>query len=140
MKEETPAGQVALPTYSPVPSNPRWLWVRQPPAEQVAVVKRMREWIRELKKNGMKPMNVYNCWLGQHLPPLGARSHLMCEYTGENDSTRSTATTWDVEEYPKAVGRITSAPFHGLDEPLLPYNAVDRPAPSLSPLDHLVPF
>jgi hypothetical protein len=70
----------------------------------------MWEQIRELKKNGLRPMNIYNCWLGQHLPLLGARSHLMSEYTGENDSTRSTAMAWDVEEYKKAVGRITSAP------------------------------
>jgi hypothetical protein len=64
----------------------------------------------------------------------------MCEYTGENDSTRSTATTWDVEEYAKAVGRITSTPFHGLDEPLLSYIAVNRLAPPVSPLDCIVPF
>jgi hypothetical protein len=97
----------------------------------------MREWIHKLKKNGLKPMNIYNYGLGQHLPPLGARSHLMCEYIGENDSTQSTATTWDMEEYKKAMGRITSAPFHGFNEPLLPYDAVDRPAPAVNPLDHL---
>jgi hypothetical protein len=48
--------------------------------------------------------------------------------------------TWDVEEYTKAVEKITSAPFHGFNEPLLPYDAVDRPAPPVSPLDHLAPF
>jgi hypothetical protein len=69
MREETPAGQLTLPTYSPVPSKPRRLWVRQLSVQQVAVVKRMQEQIRELKKNGLKPMNIYNCWLGQHLPP-----------------------------------------------------------------------
>jgi hypothetical protein len=130
MGEETTAGQVALPTYSPLPSNPRRLWVRQLPVQQVTVEQRMREQIRKLKKNG----------LGQHLPPLGARSHLMCEYTGENDSTWSTATTWDVEEYKKVVGRITSAPFHGFNKPLLPYDAVESPAPLVSPLGHLAPL
>jgi hypothetical protein len=68
MREETPVSQVALPTYSPTPSNPRRLWVRQLSAQQVAVVKQMRERIRELKKNGLKPMNIYNYWLGRHLP------------------------------------------------------------------------
>jgi hypothetical protein len=70
--------------------------------------------LRSLKDAGLKAMNIYNCWLGRRLPPLGTRDHLMCEYTGENNASRSTATKWVAEEYAKAVGKITSAPSMAL--------------------------
>jgi hypothetical protein len=60
MREATPEGEPALPQYSPEPSWPRRLWVKQLPKEQAAVVKLMRDHIQELKESGLKPVNVYN--------------------------------------------------------------------------------
>jgi hypothetical protein len=70
MREATPEDEIALPQYSPEPSLPRRLWVRQLPKEQATVVKLMRARIRELKANGWKPINIYNSWLNRHLPPF----------------------------------------------------------------------
>jgi hypothetical protein len=97
MREETPEDEVALPQYSPEPSRPRRIWVKQLPKEQATVVKLMRACIRELKTNGLKTINIYNAWVSRHLPPLRARAHLMCEYKGENEPTRMSATEWDEE-------------------------------------------
>jgi hypothetical protein len=137
MREATPEGEPALPQYSPEPSLPRRLWVKQLPKEQAAVVKLMQARTRELKANGLKPMNMYNSWLARHLPPLRARAHLMCEYKGDNDLTRTTYAEWDVEEYKKALGKITRVSFTAFDEPMQPFDTVDNPTPDISPL---VPF
>jgi hypothetical protein len=42
----------------------------------------------------------------------------MCEYKGENDPTRMSATEWNVEEYKKTLGRITGVSFTMFDEPM----------------------
>jgi hypothetical protein len=69
MREATPEGELALPQYSPEPSRPRRLWVKQLPEKQAVVVKMMQARIRELKADGLKSVNIYNYWLARHLPP-----------------------------------------------------------------------
>jgi hypothetical protein len=73
MKEVTPEGEPAIPQYSPVPSQPRRLWLKQLPKEQADTVKLMWARIRELKASGLKTINIYNAWLSRHLPPSCSR-------------------------------------------------------------------
>src|SRR4051812_12256114 len=69
-REETPAGEVAIPLYSSEPSRPRCLGVKKLREDLRAVVDLMLARLCELKKEGLKPINVYNCWMGHLL-----RSH-----------------------------------------------------------------
>src|SRR4051794_10219536 len=92
----------------------------------------------ELKKDGLKPTNVYNCWLGRFLPPLKKQSHLMCDYTGEYDSTRTSHEEWEEKDYATAVALIAKASFSSLDQPLQPFDKVDRPLPEVKSLPLLV--
>src|SRR3954468_10100261 len=85
----------------------------------------------KLKKEGLKPINVYNYWMGRFLPPLKKRSHLMCDYTGEYDSTRTSHEDWEEKDYATEVPLITKAFFSSLDEPLQPFDKVDRPLPEV---------
>src|SRR4051812_15405578 len=130
-QEETPAGKVAIPSFSLEPSRPRRLGVKKLPGDLQAVVDLMLARLCELKKDGLKPINVYNCWLGRSLSPLKKRSHLMCNYTGENDSTRTSHEEWEEKDYATAVALITKAPFSSLDEPLQPFDMVERPLPEV---------
>src|SRR4051812_14364018 len=88
--------------------------------------------LSELKKDGLKPINVYNCWLGRCLPPLKKRSHLMCDYTGEDDTTRTSHEEWEEKDYAAAVALITKALFSSLDEPLQPFDKVGRLLPEVN--------
>jgi hypothetical protein len=45
------------------------------------------------------------------------------------------AIEWDVEEYRKALGRITGASFTTLDELMKPFDVLDNCAPDVSSLD-----
>src|SRR3954453_3428096 len=80
---------MVIPPFSSEPSRPRRLGMKKLPEDLRAVVDLMLARLCELKKDGLKPIIVYNCWLGRSLSPLKKRSHLMCDYIGENDSTRS---------------------------------------------------
>jgi hypothetical protein len=103
MKEETPEGEPAIPAYSSTLSRPHQLLIKYLPKGQAEVVRQMQNRIRELHRNGLKSVNIYNAWLGRHLPPLRTRTHLMCEYKGKNDLTRVCSTEWSEEEYEKAL-------------------------------------
>jgi hypothetical protein len=59
----------------------------------------------------------------------------MCEYKGENDPTQTSCAEWEIDEYKKTLGRITGVSFTAFDEPLQPFNEVDRPAPDVSVLN-----
>src|SRR3954451_14314814 len=96
-REETPAGEVAIPPYTSEPSRPRRLGVKKLPEDLRAVVDLMLARLCELKKEELKPINVYNCWMGRFLPPLKK-----------------------------------------LDEPLQPFDKVDRPLPEVKSLPLLV--
>src|SRR4051812_33579920 len=137
-REETPAGEVVIPPYSSEPSRPRRLGVKKLPEDLRAIVDLMLARLCELKKEGLKPINVYNCWMGRFLPPLKKRSHLMCDYTGEYDSTRTSHEEWEKKDYATTVALITKAPFSSLDEPLYPFDKVDRPLPEVKLLPLLV--
>src|SRR3954447_2851859 len=76
--------------------------------------------------------------MGRFLPPLKKRSHLMCDYTGEYDSTRTSHEEWEEKDYATIVALITKAPFSSLDEPLQPFDKVDRPLPEVKLLPLLV--
>src|SRR3954464_13716850 len=137
-REETPAGEVAIPPYTSEPSRPRRLGVKKLPEDLRAVVDLMLARLCKLKKEGLKPINVYNCWMGRFLPPLKKQSHLMCDYTGEYDSTRTSHEEWEEKDYATAVALITKASFSLLDEPLQPFDKVDRPLPEVKFLPLLV--
>src|SRR3954471_20622801 len=55
----------------------------------------------------------------------------MCDYTGEYDSTRNSHEEWEETDYATAVALITKASFSSLDEPLQPFDKVDRPLPEV---------
>lgn len=132
MKEATPEGELAIPEHSPERSQPCRLWVKKLPKEQAQIVKEMRARLRSLKIAGLSTVNLYNCWLARRLAPLRSRSHWMYQYTGQNDSTRSTASEWDEAEYKKALGKITEAGFTSYAEGLQPYEPEENPAPTVS--------
>src|SRR4051795_5382785 len=131
-QEETPAGEVAIPPFSLEPSRPRRLGVKKLSGDLQAVVDLMLARLCELKKDGLKPINVYNCWLGRCLPPLKKRSHLMCDYTGEDDSTHTSHEEWEEKDYAAAVALSTKAPFNSLSEPLHPFDKVERLLPEVN--------
>ncbi|KAK1551519.1 hypothetical protein QYE76_000012 [Lolium multiflorum] len=137
--EYTPPGGVPLVT--PEPSVPRRLNVRSLPKDQEEVVKGMRQAIQALKDSGLTAANMYNCWLGRRLVPLRCRAHLMWEYKGQNDCTRSSATEWDEAEYRKALAKVTTAAFTSFDDGLQPFSE-DKPAPQRwqTVADHLPPL
>ncbi|KAK1645316.1 hypothetical protein QYE76_063121 [Lolium multiflorum] len=126
--EYTPAGGVPIPQYTPEPSAARRLNVRSLPEDQEEVVKGMRQTIQALKDSSLTAANMYNCWLGRRLVPLRCRAHLMWEYKGQNDLTRSTATEWDEAEYRNALAKVTTATFTSFDDGLQPFSE-DKPAP-----------
>ncbi|KAK1652089.1 hypothetical protein QYE76_069894 [Lolium multiflorum] len=129
--EYTPPGGVPIPQYTPEPSVPWRLNVRSLPKDQEEVVREMRLAIQALKDSGLTGANMYNCWLGRRLVPLRCRSHLMWEYKGQNDCTRSSATEWDEAEYRKALAKVTTAVFTSFDDGLQPFSE-DKPAPKAS--------
>jgi hypothetical protein len=101
------------------------------PKDQEEVVKGMRQAIQALKESGLTAANMYNCWLGRRLVPLRCRAHLMREYKGQNDCTRSSATEWDEAEYRKALAKVTTAVFSSFDDGLQPFSE-DKPAPKVT--------
>jgi hypothetical protein len=129
--EYTPPGRVPIPQYTPEPSVPRRLNVRSLPKDQEEVVREMRLAIQALKDSGLTAANMYNCWLGRRLVPLRCRAHLMWEYKGQNDCTRSSATEWDEAEYRKALAKVTTAVFTSFDDGLQPFSE-DKPAPKVT--------
>ncbi|KAK1607968.1 hypothetical protein QYE76_031641 [Lolium multiflorum] len=139
--EYTPPGGVPIPQYTPEPSVPRRLNVRSLPKDQEEVVRGMRQAIQALKESGLTAANMYNCWLGRRLVPLRCRAHLMWEYKGQNDCTRSSATEWDEAEYRKALAKVTTAIFTSFDDGLQPFSE-DKPAPKRwqTVADHLPPL
>ena len=75
------------------------------------VVDEMLQTIRSLKKRGLLPINLYNCWIGQRLVPLARRDHYMYEYAGREDSTKSCLDQWQLEDYLLALKKITQATY-----------------------------
>ena len=130
MVESTPATEQAIPEFTLELSMPRRLRVTRLPREHQKTVTEMRARIKSLKSAGLKAIDLYNCWLGRRLAPLRERGHLMSDYFGENDPSRSSKTEWSTEEYTKALKRITTAEFVGFDEGLAPYTA-ENPAPTV---------
>src|SRR4051812_31024430 len=63
--EATLNGEVAIPRYSADRPEPRRLQVGKLPTEQQMVVDEMLQTIHGLKKRGLQPINLYNCWLGR---------------------------------------------------------------------------
>ena len=92
----------------------------------------MRTRMAELKAEGLKTINLYNCWLGRRLAPLGTRAHWMFQYTGQDDPTRTTAEKWDGTRYAAALKNITEAQFENFSEGLKPFRPKDNPAPPVS--------
>ena len=131
MLESTPLGQQAIPQFTSELSQPKNLQAVRLSAEERAIVAAMRARIEELKKEGLKTINVYNCWLARRIPPLRERGHLMCKYTGQNDPTRSNATLWSPDDYAKMLKKVTTAGFTGFDAPLQPFT-VENEAPTVS--------
>ena len=130
MLESTPAIEQAIPEFTLELSVPRRLRVTRLPREHQKTVTEMRARIKSLKSAGLKAIDLYNCWLGRRLAPLRERGHLMSDYFGENDPSRSSKTEWSTEEYTKALKRITTAEFVGFDKGLAPYTA-ENPAPTV---------
>ena len=59
----------------------------------------------------------------------------MCDYTGQYDRMRTFHETWSAEEYGRLVTGLTKATFTSLDEPLLAFDKIENPLPSVSPVD-----
>ena len=55
----------------------------------------------------------------------------MCDYTGQNDPTRTTAAEWKEGEYAKALAKITTAQFTSLDAGMPPYEPEERSSPQV---------
>lgn len=45
------------------------------PEDQRMAIEEMLTQIKELKKEGLESINLYNCWLGRWLVPLANRAH-----------------------------------------------------------------
>jgi hypothetical protein len=56
-----------MPEYSTEPSVPRFLKVKTLPEGQYALVRKMLDMILQLDREGLSPVNIYNCWLQQRL-------------------------------------------------------------------------
>jgi hypothetical protein len=78
--------------------------------------------IKSLKITGLTTVNLYNFLLGRGLAPLRSRDHYMWEYTWQNDDTRLIAAEWDVAEYVKALGKITTVTFTTFKADKQPYS------------------
>ena len=89
--------------------------------------------ISELKDDArLSAVNVYSCWIGRHLPPLRLRPRLMCDYTGQFDSTRTFHESWSEEEYGRIIAGLTKAEFVSLEAPMKAFDAIDNPLPRVS--------
>ena len=128
--EATPEGETAIPRYSANRSEPRRLQVGKLPSDQRMVVDEMLQTIRGLKKKGLQTINLYNCWLGRRLVPLARRDHYMYQYTGREDSTKSSLAEWKLEDYTAALKKITQAVYLDAQAGVAPYTA-KRPAPTV---------
>jgi hypothetical protein len=78
-------------------------------AIEVAMVKEMLSQMDELEKEGLKMINLYNCWLGQRLVSLATWADPMRQYTRQNNPTRFTTTLWSAAKYAVALKKITMA-------------------------------
>jgi hypothetical protein len=126
-----------MPEFSMEPRVPRFLRVKALPERQYALVGQMLERILQLKREGLRPVNLYNCWLQRRLVPLQRRAHPMWKYTGASDPTRSTRTEWDKAESTAALRKILTVPFNSLDEGVPPYTPSGTLAPTVSRVLHM---
>jgi hypothetical protein len=103
MKEMTPSGQVALPTFSLERSRPRNLNASVMEKER-AVVAVMRAWLHEMMtKEKLKGINLVTMWKWRRMALLALRPTLMCHYTGAEDDSRLTKVSWWDGEFEPAV-------------------------------------
>jgi hypothetical protein len=132
VREVTPVDEVAMPQYTMEPSVPRFLKIKQ-----IAMAKQMVERMDQLEEQGLKSINLYNCWLGRRLIPLATRAHPMWLYTRPGDITWSLGPEWDNKEYAAALKRITQAQFLNFEEGLPSFTPDGTPVPTVSSISSI---
>jgi hypothetical protein len=127
MKEMTPAGQVALPTFSLERSHPRNLnaAVEKKDAAVVAVMKARIH--KMLTKERLEGINFVSVWIGRRMAPLGLRPMLMCHYTGAKDDSQLTEAEWREGESALDVQRVTLLTLDHIKETKMPYCSKNPP-------------
>ena len=98
MKEASPEGQVIIPAFSAEPSemqNRRIL----PREVDSKVIGRMVARIEELKEQDLSGTHLIYSWAARRIPPLKQRPHLLCEYSGNSDPSRTTNVEWSEKAF-----------------------------------------
>src|SRR4051812_42718834 len=92
-----------------------------------------------LEYEGLKTINLFNCWLGRRPVLLVTRAHWMYEYTDLSDYSRTIQEHWATDHYAATLKKIKDAPLTDLHEGLTPFRPNIRLATMVSSSSIFIP-